>query len=145
MKAFGGRMLLNIELKNSYIPMPGLEEKVLGLIRRFGLEKECLVSSFDHRSMARFHRLAPDVPTGLLFDCILIDAAQYAKRAGASAVHPYFRCLTREQMTEAHEAGLQVNVWTVNEAADMHWMKALGVDAIITNYPDRLRDVLQGK
>lgn len=143
LREFGARMFLNIELKNSYLSYPGLEEKVIALIRRYGVEKNCLVSSFDHESMERFHTLAPDIPTGLLYDCILIQAPQYAKHVGASALHPYFRCISKKQVEAAHENGLQVNVWTVNEPADMHWMLTTGVDAIITNYPDRLRNILR--
>jgi glycerophosphoryl diester phosphodiesterase len=142
---FGKRMFLNIELKNSYIPMPQLEAKVIELIRRYGVEKNCLVSSFDHHSVADFHELAPEIPIGLLYDCILVHAHEYAKRVGAMALHPYFRCTTKKLVDAAHAEGLQVNVWTVNETSDMHWMLAIGVDAIITNYPDRLRDVLDGK
>ena len=42
----------------------------------------------------------------------------------------------------AHELGLQVNVWTVNDTARMRELIAMGVDGIITDYPDRLRQVL---
>ncbi len=141
-REFGSRLYLNIELKNSVIPMPMLEEKVIAIIRRYGVEKNCLVSSFDHGSVVKFHVLAPDIQTGLLYDCILFDSPGYALRAGASALHPDFRCVRPEMVRAAHRNGLQVNVWTVNEPEDLRQMLDAGVDAIITNYPDRLRAIL---
>jgi len=46
---------------------------------------------------------------------------------------------------EAHAAGLRVVAWTVNEPADMERLAALGVDGLITDYPDRARRVLQAR
>jgi glycerophosphoryl diester phosphodiesterase len=139
---FGGRMYLNIELKNSYFDMPGLEEKTIELIRRYGVEQQVIVSSFHHGSMQRFRELAPDIPTGLLYDCVIVGAADYSRRLGASAIHPFFATIKPEIVQEAHAKGLQVNVWTANEKEHMRLLILAGVDAIITNHPERLRDVL---
>jgi glycerophosphoryl diester phosphodiesterase len=137
-----GDLFLNLELKNAYFDMPGLEEKTVGLIRKYGVERNVIVSSFHHGSMQKFHRLAPDIKTGLLYDCVLTDAAGYAKRLGASALHPFFATVKQDMVTEAHAGGLMVNVWTVNDAEHMRLCVAAGVDAVITNYPDRMRNVL---
>jgi glycerophosphoryl diester phosphodiesterase len=139
---FGKRMLLNIELKNSYHHMPELEEKTIALIRKYHIEKSVVVSSFHHGSMQRVHQLAPDIPTALLYDCCLVDAVGYAKRLGASALHPFYATVREELIEEAHREGIEVGVWTVNEPDAMERMIAINVDAIITNYPDRLRTVL---
>ncbi|HEU4963822.1 MAG TPA: glycerophosphodiester phosphodiesterase [Bacilli bacterium] len=143
--AYGGRMFLNIELKNSHVRAPGLEEKVIELIRRYGIERQVIVSSFDHHSMAKFHGLAPDIRTGLLYECCLVDAVSYALKLGASALHPLFATINvqPELVPAAHAAGLEVNVWTVNDPAFMRQCVRAGVDAIITNYPDRLRRLLE--
>ena len=61
--------------------------------------------------------------------------------AGGSAWAPYFEELTAERVEDAHTLGLKVLVWTVNEPADMRRMIGLGVDGIISDYPDRLRSV----
>ncbi|MBL0386390.1 glycerophosphodiester phosphodiesterase [Tumebacillus sp. ITR2] len=141
-ETFGNRMVLNIELKNSIFEMPGLEEKTLDLIRRNQIEKSVVVSSFHHGSMLKFHELAPDIATGLLYDCVIVGAVQYAKRLGARALHPFFATVKPHLVEEAHAAGLAVNVWTVNEVNHMRLAALSGVDAIITNYPDRLKEVL---
>ena len=58
---------------------------------------------------------------------------------------PYFRGLREAELREAHGLGLKVVVWTVNDPADMATMIALGVDGIITDYPDRLRRIMAEK
>ncbi|PWK11346.1 glycerophosphodiester phosphodiesterase [Tumebacillus permanentifrigoris] len=141
--AFGNRMVLNIELKNSIFPMPGLEERTLELIRRYQIEERVIVSSFHHGSMQKFHQLAPDISTGLLYDCVIVGAVEYAKRLGARALHPFFATIKPQFLAEAHAAELAVNVWTVNEEEHMRLVANLGVDAIITNYPDRLKGILE--
>jgi glycerophosphoryl diester phosphodiesterase len=140
---FGKRMYLNIELKNSYFDMPGLENKTISLIRRYGVERHVIVSSFHHGSMQRFHHLAPDIPTGVLYDCVIVGASDYAKGLGASAIHPLFATIKPEIVQDAHAKGLAVNVWTANEKEHMRLLVHAGVDSIITNYPERLREVLE--
>ena len=62
------------------------------------------------------------------------------KKAGGDIWSPYFRDLDAARLEEAHGLGLRVIVWTVNEVPDMHALMALGVDGIISDYPDRLRE-----
>jgi len=63
------------------------------------------------------------------------------KQAGGDIWSPYFRDLDRARLDEAKSLGLQVIVWTVNEAADLRNLIVLGVDGIITDYPDRLGEI----
>ncbi|MFD2171513.1 glycerophosphodiester phosphodiesterase [Tumebacillus lipolyticus] len=137
-----GDLLLNLELKNSYFRMPGLEEKTIELIRAYGLEQRVIVSSFHHGSMKAVHRLAKEIRTGLLYDCVLEDVIHYARAIGASALHPYYATVTSELLATAQAAGLMVNVWTVDDLAQMRACVQAGVDAVITNFPDRLHGVL---
>lgn len=139
---FGQQMYLNIELKNSIFDMPGLEERTVELIRQYRVEERVIVSSFHHGSMQYMRQLAPDIATGLLYDCVLVEAVQYAVRVGAQALHPFFGTVKPQLVADAHAAGLAVNVWTVNLEEHMQLAARCGVDAIITNYPDRLKRVL---
>lgn len=135
-------MVLNIELKNSIFAMTGLEEQTLQVIRRYQIEERVIVSSFHHGSMQKFHRLAPDIKTGLLYDCVIVDSVEYAKRLGARALHPFYATVQPQLIVDAQAAGLAVNVWTVNDEEHMRKAAQVGVDAIITNYPDRLQGIL---
>jgi glycerophosphoryl diester phosphodiesterase len=58
------------------------------------------------------------------------------------ALHPAMGMVTRGYVEKARRQGQRVNVWTVNNRQDMIRMRGLGVDGIITNYPDLLQDVL---
>jgi glycerophosphoryl diester phosphodiesterase len=63
------------------------------------------------------------------------------RAAGGAVWSPYFGEITKESVRAAQQDGLKVVVWTVNEPRDMVRMMALGVDGIISDYPDRLRQI----
>ena len=63
-------------------------------------------------------------------------------RFGAPVWSPYYSELTAEALAEARSLGLKVVVWTVNEVGDMQAMARLGVDGIVTDYPDRAVEAL---
>ena len=62
---------------------------------------------------------------------------------GANALHPEFNSITEEIVEKAHDNNLEVNVYTANTKEDMKNMIDLKVDAIITNYPNILKDLLK--
>ena len=131
-------MTINLELKNSIILYEHLEEKVLQLAKEKGLEDRIIYSSFNHHSMKKMKECNPDVKTAFLYSDDLLDVADYAGKYGMDAVHPYMRNLQYPEMAEeCHKKGIKVNVWTVNETVDIDRMKSIGVDAVITNYPER--------
>ena len=85
--------------------------------------------------------IAPELAIGVLYSHPLGEE----KTAGlhAEAVHPEWKMTSAEVVRSAHAAGQKVNVWTVNAEADMRNLIALGVDAIITNYPQLLATILK--
>ena len=88
--------------------------------------------------MKKMKECNPDVKTAFLYSDDLLDVADYAGKYGMDAVHPYMRNLQYPEMAEeCHKKGIKVNVWTVNETVDIDRMKSIGVDAVITNYPER--------
>ena len=133
-------MVLNLELKNSVIFYEELEEKALRLAEEKGLADRIIYSSFNHYSMRKIQRLLPKARTAFLYSDGFIDIGEYAKRYGAYAVHPSIgnmRYPGNDIVKSCHEKNIRVNVWTVNEEADFERMRALGVDAVITNYVER--------
>ena len=130
---------INIELKNSVIDYPLMEQRVLDLAsREFDLSR-IIFSSFNHYSMLRMKQLAPSVPCGLLYEAVLVRPWEYAKKLGMDAVHPHYSevVLTAGGCAAAHEAGIQVNTWTVNSPDAMDAVLREGADILITNYPDQ--------
>lgn len=130
-------MLVNVELKNGINFYPGIEQKVLAAIEAAGLRERVLVSSFNHYSLKTLQQLDRGIPVGLLFAEGLYLPWEYAAGFGARAIHPALPFLQVPGVVEyAHAAGIEVNVWTVDEPDHLAACVRLGVDAIITNRPD---------
>jgi len=138
-------IVTNIELKTGVNPYPGIEEKTLAMIDKFGLRERIIISSFNHYSVMKFKSLAPEMICGFLEESWIIDMAGYGKKYGVECLHPIFNAVTEEYARAAHEAGLLINTWTVNTKEDMELMIQRGVNAIIGNYPDLCREVIDGK
>jgi len=68
-----------------------------------------------------------------------------AHAAGCAVWSPFWRNATAERIAQAHALGLEVLPWTVNDPADMARLIEAGVDGLITDYPDRLRDAMAAK
>lgn len=142
-----GPMLINIELKStSTLADDGLASAVADIVRHHGTGARALVSSFDPWLLLRFRRRAPDVATGLLF---AHDQALPLRRAWATplvrptALHPESRLVDAARVRRWHARGRAVNVWTVDDPAELRWLAALRVDGIITNRPKNTRAVIQ--
>ena len=132
---------LDLEIKNGIIQYEGIEEKLIELIYCYSLQERVILSSFNHNSMVRCKEIAPDLKTGLLYMEGLYRPSLYARTTRADALHPYFYSINEEIIREAHLEGLLVNTFTVNDPTTMQRLVQIGVDGIITNYPDRLRSV----
>ncbi|MDR3170775.1 MAG: glycerophosphodiester phosphodiesterase [Treponema sp.] len=134
-------LILNLELKNYDVFYQGIEETVIRRIRALGAEQRVILSSFNHISMKRCKEFDPGIKAGLLYEYPLIAMEDYGKKHHMDALHPRISCLeyTPDLVGRAHEQGLAINTWTVNTEEQMRFCMSLGVDSIITNYPDKLR------
>lgn len=135
------RVIVNVELKARPQDRPGLEEAVLAVLETAGRDKNLIVSSFNHLCLRRLCRLAPQIPLGLLYEGVLLDPWDYAERQGISlySLHPEQEYVAADFVAQAHRKGLKVACWTVNCPSRAAELDRMGVDAIITNYPDRCR------
>jgi glycerophosphoryl diester phosphodiesterase len=159
----------NIEIKSSPLapditPAPDVfAAALIKAIRDAGMQHRSLIQSFDWRALQAAQRIAPGIPTVYLsaqqswFDNIGagkpegspwtagFNAAQHpsvphrVKAAGGAVWSPHFADLTPELLRTAHSLGLKVVVWTVNEPEAIARMRAMGVDGIISDWPDRVR------
>ena len=134
---------INLELKNSIFFYPQLEEKVLALAEEMGMADRILYSSFNHYSMMRIKQLQPNANIAFLFTDGFLNIPDYAKEHGAAALHPSIANLQYPDFIEdCKKNGIKLHVWTVNEMADIEHVVAKEVDAIITNWPERVREYL---
>jgi len=130
--------LINVELKTSRFPYPGIERAVVDLIDAYGLREQALLSSFNHNSLAEVARIAPGVKTAILFSIVLYKPWEYAKGIGCSALHPSLQPGIEELIAGARAAGLSVNVWTINSVEQAQELAKAGATGIITDVPDVL-------
>ncbi|MGE5673998.1 MAG: glycerophosphodiester phosphodiesterase [Mycobacterium leprae] len=129
---------LFLELKAGSYRYPGIEADLARFILERGLEDRLQVSSFDHEALLRLRQLAPSIQTGMLYQLRPVDPIGMARACGATALHPNWACISAAQVAAAHAAGLQVNVWTVNTPEAVATCKALGVDGMMSDFPERL-------
>lgn len=136
-------LTLNIELKNGVVLTPDLEQQVMDQVRDFAMADRVIYSSFNHYSMRLIRQLQPGAACGLLYECGLVDPWIYANRVGATAIHPYFGSLQIPGLiTDCRKAGIDVNVWTVDDPDIIRRCAQLEVHAIITNVPDLARKII---
>jgi len=130
-----GRIKLNIELK-----VHGHERNVAGLlvdtIRRESFEDECLVSSFDHKLADEVKSIAPEFAVGYIFGAQEFDERIFFGPVDILSAH--FPLITEKFMKKVRDHHKQIHAWTVDRPEDMRRMIEIGVDVIITNFPDRL-------
>lgn len=138
-------LVLNIELKNKKVAYPGLEQKVVELVEYFGMEKRVILSSFNHQSLKYLHQLRPNWRIGVLFDSYVEEPWNYAKQLGAEAIHPPFQAVYEEAVRICHAHGIRLRPFTVDDPVVMERFIQLGIDAIITNVPDQLKRIRDGK
>ena len=137
-------LTVNIELKTGIFFYPGIEEKVIGLVEKMGWQERVILSSFNHYSVVKVAELAPWAKRGLLYMDGPVDMPGYAKGLGVDAVHPALYNLQYPNFLEdCAKAGLDINVWTVDEYEYMKLCKQMGVHAIITNYPKKARSFFE--
>ena len=144
-------MGVNIEIKNlpedpDYDADHAVVDAVAGLAQAYLGPERTLISSFNMDSVDRMHRVDPSLPCAWLFFQVM-DPAAAIERAVVhemTAIHPYDTLVDTALVRRAHEAGLQVNVWTVDDPDRMAALIEMGVDGICTNVPDIARRVIDG-
>ena len=157
----------NPERADSSPPAKAFAQALLAAIRKHRMGGRVTIQSFDWSTLKEVQRLAPHLPTsyltvgqrwldnlrvnqpgsspwlgGLDIDDFGGSAPRAIKAAGGASWSPYFREVMAKDLALAHELGLSVKVWTVNDPVWMAKMIDMGVDGIITDYPHRLRAVM---
>jgi glycerophosphoryl diester phosphodiesterase len=135
---------VNVELKSGGGDL-GVAAAAARVIEAAGAAERVIVSSFDYRLIVAFRLAAPRIPVGLLFDEDepgRLVTWLGVRLLGAAAVHPGRRLVTPARAAAWRARGLDVTVWTVDDADEARRLAALGAGAIITNVPGRIRAAL---
>ncbi|WP_312654071.1 glycerophosphodiester phosphodiesterase family protein [Proteiniclasticum sp.] len=139
----GKNIISVIELKKKINADAKMEEKVIEMIRSFGLGDKVILSSFSQESILRSRILAPEISTALITDYWLYRGGSVAKSLGASYIHPRHLFLLPFVLSEMKKEGILVQPWTVDTENRMRWLIRAGVNGIITNDPKLLHEVIQ--
>jgi glycerophosphoryl diester phosphodiesterase len=121
----------------------GVEHAVVAALRDTGEAARALILSFDPATLISVNRLDQTMMTGYLCEHPSNDLVERTVRAGARQIAPRGDLVTPDLVKKAHQAGLQVVAWTINEPDQMRRLITAGVDGIMSDYPDRLVSVLK--
>jgi glycerophosphoryl diester phosphodiesterase len=145
---------VNIDMKEG---RKGIEAAVLGVLREAGAEERALVVSSNHGALRRFRRIsggristgASRWETGVFYSLSRLHLERLIRPAYDALQVPLrhrgIPLVTRRFVEAAHARGVRVDVWTINEAAEMRRLLDLGADVIMTDSPERLAGVLRGQ
>lgn len=149
-KLNGGRTVFyNIETKTqpatdgTFHPSPGdFVNTLMGVVNGANISDRVIIQSFDFRTLQVLHRRFPAVKTAALvedFDKRSLDEQLKALSFKPTIYSPHYSLVNKELIAKCHELQIKVIPWTVNDKAKIDELKALGVDGIITDYPDLLK------
>lgn len=132
------RAVVNVELKGAHTAAP-----VVALIDDYVRHRgwhydDFLLSSFDHERIREVRQLRSEIRIGALIDKTPRGDVEFAERLGAWSLHPGQRCVTPALVADAHERRLKVFVFTVNGPKHIARMRALGVDGVFSDFPERV-------
>ncbi|GAA2081983.1 hydrolase [Streptomyces albiaxialis] len=147
----GQRLLMELKAPELY---PGIEKQTLAELRKDGwldkhhLKKKLIVQSFNATSVEKVHELKPAVKTGFLGNPAASELKKYAKFS--DQINPRHAAVTKDYVQAIHGVKgphgrpLEVFTWTVDDAATAVRVARAGVDGIISNKPDLVRDATRG-
>lgn len=137
LESIESRTEVHIEIKAGSRRYPGIEGRVVDMIRRKRLERRCLISSFDHKALYEVRALAPELRIGLLMGLTPFRLClKRIKELKAESLNLSMRRVTPRRIRMAKDLGLRVLVYTVNTEKDFARMKKLGIDGVFSNHPD---------
>ena len=132
------QIIVNIELKgrNTALAVSNIINKYIK--EKGWTENHFMVSSFDHYELVAFKEFSPTISIGALMEAIPYGYANFATEINAQSVNLSLDFINQKFVDDAKSKNLKVYVWTVNDHDDIERIKALGVDGIFCNFPERL-------
>ena len=139
LEVVGQRVNLCLDIKQFSQTPQGIELKLLFTLSHYDFLDRAILSSFDYRCLNRVRELAPEAQVGVIFGSGMTeDPFAAAKQLAAACMLVQKELATREFLEKAWEDGRDVYVWTVNEIREMEKFASLGVQGLISDFPERL-------
>jgi glycerophosphoryl diester phosphodiesterase len=135
----GRRAMLNVEIKSPPGDWSNTALKTVAILTHAGILGTTVISCFQMPALQKVRELSPAARLGVLWhEPDLDEAWRWAHELAAWAVHPWSKIVAEDVVGEAHRRGLRVLTWTVNDPDEIEQMVGLGVDGIISDFPERL-------
>ncbi|MEM9984985.1 MAG: glycerophosphodiester phosphodiesterase family protein [Bacteroidota bacterium] len=139
----------NVEIKRRPVgdsifhpPVETFVYLVLQAIQESGIQDRCIVQSFDPQSLQLVHQLAPGLPTALLVENTDGPQANLSQLGFVPDIYsPDYQLVDLDLTQFCKAKKMKLIPWTVNDTADMSRLLRLGVDGLITDYPDRANQI----
>lgn len=129
---------LCLEFKSFGAAAPGLELKALFILSHYDYLERTILSSFDYRCLARLRELAPEATLGVIYGAeVDADPFAAAEQLSARSMHVQKELASRDLLRRAWDQGLDIYVWTVNDLREMEAFAGLGVQGLISDYPEK--------
>ncbi|MDG2491590.1 MAG: glycerophosphodiester phosphodiesterase family protein [Flavobacteriaceae bacterium] len=139
MDLIDGKVMLNIELKGTQTAVL-TSELISSYMESSNWKSEYIfISSFDWNELEQFRTINKNITIAVLTEDDPLDAIPVASSLSAVAINPDFKSLNSRNIEAIHKAGFKIYPWTINEIEDIDEMIRLGVDAIITDFPERVK------
>ncbi len=144
------QLWINVDIKQS---SPAIVRPFVNMIRQFGMTDKMMVGSFNAETVSQFRQICPEVATAAseaearrLFILSRLGLGRFYRGAALAMQLPEWsgrlHVVTPRFVQAAHKKETAVHVWTVNEPGDMERLLAIGVDGLVTDFPDRLLTLL---
>ena len=142
-----GKLLVNVELKVLGTLRSGMGADAVKAIRAHGMADQVVISSFNPFALRQAKGAGPEIECALLLAHDLPSWMRWGftrRYSRADGLHPDSDMVDETYSARARKLDLPVRVWTVDDEAEVRRLIALGVDAIITNVPDVLANLMSG-
>jgi len=151
-----GRATLLLEVKDGSPYHHGIERRIIELVNEYQANDWCIVQSFNDRILNNFRKLpefhadmqklfAAFIPVAPFYGGSKFTYKRLRRYDFAQEVNINRRYVNPRVVRKVHAMGKKVNVWTVNDSESLEKFVKWGVDGIITDYPDKLKKILESK
>ena len=130
------RVGMNVELKGT-----GTAGLAVSLLNEYVNKKgwnydQFILSSFNHHELAKVKELDPQIKVGIIIGGRYRRYKKFTRRFTTYSLHPHIDLVTAELITDAHQRGLKVFVYTVNQPDKIARLEAMGADGVFTDLPE---------
>lgn len=139
----------NLEIKSKpewdglrHPPIEEFVRLVIEELRALRIDKSVTVQSFDRRALQAMHRQAPDITLALLIDNVNTFEWNLKELGFEPQIYsPFFQFVSKKMVRKCHKKGIKLIAWTINDVESMRGLIKMGVDGIITDYPNLIEAV----